>query len=310
MTCRKLCWNAIFFIVFIVALIPAHNVCAQFIDLGEGMIYDSDQNITWLQDSNYTLHHNIGGHNGQMTWSGANNWAKTFTLNGNSGWRLPHGPTANTSGPITVIATGGELYNLYYALGNTASSGWKNKGPFNMVWPGTFWTDLNANWTTPHHWMFDGSLGSNYFIGPDTNIEILWLVRDGRANHTLTVVCSGSGKGKVSSNPAGILTSATQSAGFPGASQVVLTATPNAPEIIVKKNKLPNGKVINMPLQAVYSFDGWSGDGASCPATQRTCVITMNKAKTVTATFNCSFTSLKIQPTETQNKKELLNKIQ
>ena len=75
----------IFTALFIATLALANNVNAALVDLGGGMIYDSDQDITWLQDSNYTLHHSLGGHNGQMTWAQANAWAKTFTLNGNSG---------------------------------------------------------------------------------------------------------------------------------------------------------------------------------------------------------------------------------
>jgi len=262
---------------------------AALIDLGGGMIYDSAQNITWLQDSNYAIHHGLGGHNGQMTWSAANAWARNFTFNGNSGWRLPHGPTANTSEPVTTMATGGELYNLYYELGNTQTSGWKNKGPFSMIWAGTFWTDLNAGWTTSHYWVFDGSVGSNYLIGPDSNLEIVWLVRDGRAtlpSQSLTVAFAGSGKGKVTSNPQGISTTGPATAQFPGWSPVVVTATAAAPEATTQTIRLPTGKVVKMPMQAIYTFAGWSGDASSCPATQASCTITMDKAKAVTVTFN------------------------
>lgn len=286
----------IFTALIIATLALANNVSAALVDLGGGMIYDSDQDITWLQDSNYTLHHSLGGHNGQMTWTQANAWAKTFTFNGNSGWRLPHGPTSNISGPLTVSATGGELYNLYYQLGNTQTSGWKNKGPFSMIWPGSFWADLNAGWTTSHHWIFDGSLSSNYLIGPDSNIELVWLVRDGKAvapSQSLTVTFSGSGKGKVTSNPAGISTSVAATAKFPAGSAVVLTATAAAPQRVLQSVKLPNGRVTKMPMQAISSFAGWSGDGASCPATQNTCTVTMDKAKTVTVTFNRKVVPLK-----------------
>lgn len=285
---QKECRRNIFSAVLIAALTLTTNVNAALVDLGGGMIYDSDQDITWLQDSNYTLHHGLGGHNGQMTWAVANAFAKTFTFNGSSGWRLPHGPTSNTSGP-TVSATGGELYNLYYQLGNTQTSGWKNKGPFNMIWTGSFWTDLNSGWTTSHHWIFDGSLGSNYFIGPDSNAELVWLVRDGKVvlpSQSLTVSFSGSGKGKVTSNPPGISTSATATAKFPAGSSVVLTATAAAPERVIQSVKLPNGKVTKVPMQAISSFAGWSGDASSCPPTQNTCTIAMDKAKAVTVTFN------------------------
>ncbi|WP_026840836.1 DUF1566 domain-containing protein [Citrifermentans bremense] len=279
----------IFTALFIATVALANDVNAALVDLGGGMIYDSDQDITWLQDSNYTLHHGLGGRNGQMTWAQADTWARTFTFNGNSGWRLPHGPTANTSGALTVNATGGELYNLYYQLGNTQTSGWKNKGPFSMIWPGSFWTDLSAGWTTSHHWIFDGSLSSNYLIGPDSNLELVWLVRDGKAvapSLSLTVSFSGSGKGNVTSSPAGISTRVAATAKFPAGSAVVLTAAAAAPQTVLQSVKLPGGRATKVPMQAISSFAGWSGDGSSCPPTQNTCTVTMDKAKTVTVTFN------------------------
>lgn len=286
-------------LLLMVAPVLSGQAHAALVDLGGGMVYDSAQNITWLQDSNHTLHQGLGDRNGQMTWAAANAWAKSFVYKGNTGWRLPHGPTAGTPGPLTVSATGGELYNLYYELGNTATSGWKNKGPFKMAWPGTFWTDLDAGWTTQHHWVFDGSLGSNYLIGPDSNNELVWLVRDGKATlpaETLTVSFSGAGKGQVSSQPAGISATATASAGFPGGSDVVLTATAAAPATVTQTTRLPNGKLVRMPMRATYTFAGWSGDAASCGATQPTCTVTMDQSKTATVTFDRRLSPIRIRP--------------
>lgn len=286
-------------LVLIAAPVLTGHVHATLIDLGGGMIYDSAQNITWLQDSNHALHQGLGGRNGQMTWADADAWAKSLVFRGNSGWRLPHGPTAGTSEPVTTLATGGELYNLYYQLGNTPTSGWKNKGPFSMAWAGSFWTDLNAGWTTSHHWIFDGSLGSNYLIGPDSNIEIVWLVRDGKAtvpDEALTVSFAGKGKGKVVSQPAGISATTAASAGFPAGSSVALTVTPAAPGTVMEVTRLPSGKLVRMPMQATYTFAGWSGDASACAVTQNTCSITMDKAKNVTVTFDRKLSPIRIRP--------------
>jgi hypothetical protein len=53
---------------------------AALFDRGGGMIYDSDLNITWLQDWNV---------NGLMLWDQANSWAEGLTVGGFTDWRLP-----------------------------------------------------------------------------------------------------------------------------------------------------------------------------------------------------------------------------
>src|SRR5713101_5173302 len=77
---------------------------------------------------------------------------------------------------------------------------------------------------------------------------------------TLTVTKAGSGIGTVSSNPAGIDCGVTCSAAFVSGTQVTLTATPT------------NGS----------GFAGWSGAGCSGTGT---CIVTMNAAQAVSATF-------------------------
>lgn len=76
---------------------------------------------------------------------------------------------------------------------------------------------------------------------------------------TLTVSKAGSGTGSVSSNPAGISCGANCAANFAQGSTVTLTATPDSGS----------------------TFTGWSG---ACNGTG-TCSVTMDAAKTVTATF-------------------------
>jgi Leucine-rich repeat (LRR) protein len=79
------------------------------------------------------------------------------------------------------------------------------------------------------------------------------------AVHTLTVDLSGSGDGTVTSEPAGISCNPTCSAAFAASSAVTLTATPAVDSV----------------------FTGWSGDCAGSGA----CVVTMDAARFVTATF-------------------------
>ncbi|GMU39519.1 MAG: hypothetical protein AMXMBFR23_03850 [Chloroflexota bacterium] len=91
----------------------------------------------------------------------------------------------------------------------------------------------------------------------------------GGAIHTLTVVVSGSGS--VSSAPAGINCPPTCSQSFTGGTFVTLTASP----------------------ATNYAFDGWSG---ACSGTG-SCVVTMDGAKNVAATFRLAGGILSISST-------------
>lgn len=86
-----------------------------------------------------------------------------------------------------------------------------------------------------------------------------------RANHqrqhTLTVQRSGAGR--VSSQPAGIDCGSDCSEPYPAGSSVSLLAEPAAGQ----------------------RFAGWSGSNLNCPASQLSCSLTMNKARSVSASF-------------------------
>lgn len=77
----------------------------------------------------------------------------------------------------------------------------------------------------------------------------------------LTVVKIGTGQGTVSSAPVGISCGVTCTAKFSGKSLITLTAV------------VTSGSV----------FDGWSG---ACTGTASTCTVTMDAAKSVTASFS------------------------
>ncbi len=97
-------------------------------DRGSGMIYDSDQDITWLADANYAK---TSGHDadGIMNWGAATAWADGLNFGGYDDWRLPTVTDTGTSGcnntnsgtdcGYNVDTTTGELAYLFHSiLGN------------------------------------------------------------------------------------------------------------------------------------------------------------------------------------------------
>src|SRR5947209_13482969 len=83
------------------------------IDRGFGLIYDTERDITWLQDVNYaqTVRHS---RDGQMTWPEAIVWVQSLAYRGIRGWRLPNASNPDGSGPVSGNnAVGSELGHLY-----------------------------------------------------------------------------------------------------------------------------------------------------------------------------------------------------
>ena len=88
-------------------------------DRGNGLIYDTDLNLTWLADANYSK--SSGYHTtGSMNWGAANTWAADLNFQGHNDWRLPttdemnhlfYGELGGTAG--RNISTD---HNLYYDL--------------------------------------------------------------------------------------------------------------------------------------------------------------------------------------------------
>lgn len=97
---------------------------------------------------------------------------------------------------------------------------------------------------------FDSSANRNTFFTPTST----------PTTFALNITKTGTGTGSISSNPSGIACGATCSAAFNSGTSVALTATPAAGS----------------------RFAGWSG---VCTGTT-TCTVTMDAAKSVTATFN------------------------
>lgn len=89
---------------------------AGLIDRGNGMIYDTEQDITWLKNAN------LAGRT--MGWPEALNWADTLTFGGYEDWRL-----FNTSATCGLVfnCVSDELGHLFYnELGGEPNAGTNN----------------------------------------------------------------------------------------------------------------------------------------------------------------------------------------
>ena len=136
-------------------------------------------------------------------------------------------------------------------------------GVLNTSASGTVaWTPVSFPVAAGAHtfkWVY--SKNGSVAVGSDAAwIDTVVLPAAGAGTFALTVTPAGAGTGTVTSNPAGISCGATCTASFGSGSSVTLTAAPNAGS----------------------NFTGWSG---SCTGTSLSCVLTMDAAKSATATF-------------------------
>ena len=77
-----------------------------------GMVYDTVQNITWLQNWNT---------NGLMNWTTANDWANNLVHGGFNDWRLPTTNTTVSSNCDSNFNPGGGFPQQYFGFNCTGS---------------------------------------------------------------------------------------------------------------------------------------------------------------------------------------------
>jgi len=182
-------------------ILASSTANAVLIDLGNGMIYDTGQDLTWMQNANVK---------GTMTWSQANAWAQSLVFGGYDDWRLPttlqYGDSSCTADAgmqyeTLVGCTGGEmehltafeLYDAGEADKQTSQSSLDypfRDEPFINIQTGTrYWTGTQHRNDTDFYWQwsFVKSLDNSKLSGPykttlrDGNDRYAWAVRDGRA---------------------------------------------------------------------------------------------------------------------------------
>jgi hypothetical protein len=187
----------------IVLSMVASMAQATLIDRGNGMIYDSEQDLTWLQDANYAKTSGFDS-DGKMSWNSATGWAAGLSIGGYTNWRLASVTDSGNDGcnysntgtdcGYNVDTSGSELAHMWYeTLGNKAyydtsgigpQSGWGLTSTSadgvdilnlqsNLYWSGTEYAP-----STIGAWRIDTSDGLQY--GLRKHVEIYaWAVRSG-----------------------------------------------------------------------------------------------------------------------------------
>lgn len=184
------------------SLLLAGTAQAALIDRGGGLIYDSTQNITWLQDANYGKGSGYDV-DGKMTWALAKAWANNLVYGSYSDWRLPSAKLVgndnlsyNGSTDYGYNNTRSEIGHLFAELGNKATYNTTGVMQPHYGFANTKFVDaatnqsvsfLNVNgpyWEgqgyagNPHDaWIFDPSgFQRNYY---NQAFIYAWAVRDG-----------------------------------------------------------------------------------------------------------------------------------
>ena len=155
---------------------------ATLIDMGDGTIYDTDLQLSWLQNANT---------NGLMNWSQANTWADNLVFATFDNWRLPTTlqPDATCSGQsggdsYGYNCTGSEMGHLFYTeLGGVARTSIAtthnaNYNLFQNVQSDSYWSGTVYAPYIYYVWSFDFYDG-NQLMGIKGNPFYAWAVRPG-----------------------------------------------------------------------------------------------------------------------------------
>jgi hypothetical protein len=181
-------------------LVFGFSVSAQatLINMGEGTIYDTDLQVSWLQNANT---------NGEMDWSTAVSWADTLVFAGFDNWRLPTALNQDGTGPCAGFnCTGSEMGHLFYdELGGTAGLNILSSSDPDL----TLFTNLPSDirlsfyWSGTAHALLSG-YAWDFHIGSGDQLYSLkvdysyaWAVRPGERSTSVpepaTLLLLGSG---------------------------------------------------------------------------------------------------------------------
>jgi PEP-CTERM motif len=171
---------------------------------GYEAFYDTELDITWLDDSGYSSQQWIdaNGFGHYMSWDAAVSWAANLNVHGITGWRLPimmdtgvpgceWRDVGGTDCGANVDTSSSELAHLYYVtLGNKSyfdaarnyqpDFGLQNTGPFSYMGPGPvgYWSGVEYAPDTRDAWVFIMDDGRQ-FNDSKTREFVAWAVRPG-----------------------------------------------------------------------------------------------------------------------------------
>jgi hypothetical protein len=154
---------------------------AVLINRGNGLIYDTEQDITWLQDANHAKTSGADP-DGRMFLDQAHGWIHSLNYSGFTDWRLPHNSGQVHQG--VLFNTQGELGSLFRSLGNVSGQPLEKTGPFENVLDDYWLANSPAEPpSAPPPLVFDGygfSMNGG-FEYPTVNMNLggVWPVRDG-----------------------------------------------------------------------------------------------------------------------------------
>ncbi len=166
----------------------AGTASATLIDRGNGMIYDSFQNLTWLQDANYAKTSGYDS-DGLMSWDDAMAWVENLTYGGYDDWRLPQLNIVSSGfgfsiifseillGPSTTLAAGICFQPTVLNNSNQGSACVPGNSPFSNIGSVPFWygaEDGNAAWASDV-----GGFLYPIALYPKSESFQAWAVRDG-----------------------------------------------------------------------------------------------------------------------------------
>ena len=100
----------------ILLIFASSNLFAALVDRGNGLIYDDEEDLTWLYDANY-LFTSSQDLDGRKSFSQAVSWVESFEYAGADNWRLPNA-SPNPVKAFNQVA--GELGYMFYV--NAAST--------------------------------------------------------------------------------------------------------------------------------------------------------------------------------------------
>jgi hypothetical protein len=159
----------------LLATLLIHTAHATLIDRGNGMIYDSVQDITWLQDAN------LAGTT--MNWDDSVVWAAGLSVGGFDNWRL-YNADPNCS---RFNCTGNELGHLFYnefnltarqSISTATGAGLVNLNLFTNVQSNSYWSGTEFAPRPTLAWSFTTTFGEQ-LDNNKNGTAYVWAVRDG-----------------------------------------------------------------------------------------------------------------------------------